>query len=128
MRTLITLCSLLAAIALGWQYTILTDEKKTRDARLIELAEESKTVQHEWTRQISEKNAQIEAANAQIAKLEGRPIPTPKPNWIEDRNKAWKSSLSAPASDNRRVIITTPYIYPVPPPPVTPTPPAFRLR
>ena len=93
-------------------------------ARLTELAKENETVQRQISdrdAQLNERNAQLETANAQIAQLTGHPqpapLPTPKPNWVDERHRNYNSSLNNPASGNRRAVITTPsIIVPVPGP------------
>ncbi len=90
MKMLITLCSLVAAIVLGWRYN---ESEKAREAA----------------------EAQINAANAKLDELSIKPAPTPKPNWIEERNRNWASPLSKGASNNQRAVTPGSTIYyPVP--------------
>lgn len=86
MKTLLTLCCLLAAVSLVLQQRDLAGQKKEAEAKLAGLTEEMEVAQ-----------GILRNANDQIAQLSGpvpQPSPTPKPNWVDERNRNWQSKLN----------------------------------
>ena len=107
MKSLITICSLIAALCLAWQHHSLSEAKEDAELRAADTS-----------RHLGAAREELKIANTRIAELSAphpAPGPTPKPNWVEERNRNWQSSLSNGASDNRRVV-TPPVIYSVPTP------------
>ena len=77
MRALINICSLCVILYLGWQHHALSEARTEAEARLENL-----------DRHLTETKNMLLAANAQL-----RAKPALNPNWIDERNKNWKSSL-----------------------------------
>ena len=96
MRTLITFCSLAAALWLGWERWKLADEKEKTEVHLEDVTRE------------------LEAANARIAQLSNaKPAPASKTNWVEERNRNWKSPLRSGSNENRQAVTIMPApLYP----------------
>lgn len=108
MKTLIAVCSLGAALHLGSQY------EKHRVARA---AAESR--QAETTDTPAGANARLDK-NAQGARG-----PTPKANWLEERNRNWQSPLSRGAYDRHRAVTVAPAPVIIVAPPVDRPPMGF---
>ena len=113
MKTFITLCSLIAAIALGYQYNAAGTRAKDAETRVKDAENHANDATAKLagaTQQLAETSTQLNAANAKLIALSAKPVPVPKTNWIEERNKNWRSSLGEPATGNRRAI-TSPTTY-----------------
>ena len=113
MKTLITICSLIAAVYLGWQNHELAESKTAVESQLLEVTK-SKTAAESQLLEVTKKlEAAMDArdlANARIAQLTAAPKPK---NWREQTTEAWTNRLGAPPYDNRQVT-SAPTIYPVP--------------
>ena len=129
MKTLITICSLIAAVYLGWQNHELAESKTAVESQLLEVTKSKTAVESELLEvtksktaaesQLLEVTKKLEAAmdardlaNARIAQLTAAPKPK---NWREEKTEAWPNRFNAPPSDNHRVT-SPPTFYQVPTP------------
>ena len=101
MKAIITICSLLAALVLGWQHNDLSEAKVAAEAKAADAKNE-----------LDRTRSALEAANIRIADLSA-PKPAEKSNWVEERNRNWTSPLNKGGYDNRQAV-TPPVIYAVP--------------
>ena len=97
---------LFRSIALGYQYNAAGTRAKDAETRVKDATAKLAGA----TQQLAETSTQLNAANAKLIALSAKPVPVPKTNWIEERNKNWRSSLGEPATGNRRAI-TSPTTY-----------------
>lgn len=74
MRTVISVCSLIGVVAIGWQYLQLAATKTAVESSLVDATRE------------------LKMANAQVSELSA-PKSQSNPNWLEDRTRNWQSPL-----------------------------------
>ena len=105
MKIFLMFCLMAGAIFLAWQRQDFLDGKTAAEAKVLEL-----------TNEVEKERKANDVANAKIAQLTNQPKPTPRPNWIEERNRNWQSPLGRGSYDNRSAFTSTPTInsYPVP--------------
>ncbi len=85
MKFLFVFLAFAATAAIGWNYRDVHSAKEAADAKLADFREK-----------VLEAKMQLSVTNQKIMELASAPVPlsTPKPNWVEERNKNWKSSLN----------------------------------
>ena len=122
MKILLAVCSLGAALYLGSQY---------EQQRAAKAAPESHAT--EASTELADGNARLGANEQATAQ------PTPKANWLEERNRNWQSPLSRGAYDRQHAvtIAPAPVVIVAPPiarpplgfnrPPASNTPPGSRV-
>ena len=97
MKTFFTIGSIASALYLGWHHHQVTEEKNAAEAQNAEL-----TSQVEAAKLAQEANSRA----AQPAASEPAPVaqPTPKQNWVAEKNRNWQSSLNRGAYDNQHAV------------------------
>ena len=105
MKTLLLFCLTAVSIFLAWQRQDFLDGKTAAETKVLEL-----------TNELENERKANDVANARIAQLSNQPKPTPRPNWIEEKNRNWQSPLGRGSYDNRPAFTGTPAVntYPVP--------------
>ena len=97
MRNLITICSLAAALYLGWQYSQASADRTAAEARARQAGEEIESLKV----QLKTANARIAQAGAATHPQPGQPAaqsspqPAQKPNWVDEKNRNWQSPLGS---------------------------------
>jgi hypothetical protein len=85
MKNLLTLCLFIAVLCLAWQYREASEREAAAQVSISELKAE-----------IAQLKAEATPANAHAGQTPGKPVT--KPNWIDERNRNFQSSLSAGAT------------------------------
>ena len=92
MKNLIPIFLLVAALCLGWQYMEVSGGKAELETKLAESNSEIETLKAEVKAANNRANQAGDAAHPQASQS------GTKPNWIDERNHKWQSSLTGGSS------------------------------